>query len=66
MDVDELLDHINGGNDSSISSIDVSEDEEQTTEENTKKRKRDEVDDSEDDMPQTILYVAELGPIPFL
>lgn len=66
MEVDALLEEVIGGNDSSISSIEVSEDEGQAPEENTKKRKRDEIDDEEDEIDDTILYVAELSPIAFL
>ena len=61
MDADELVDQVNGENDSSISSMDVSEDEGQNNDANTKKRKREEEAVEDDEEPERILYVAELG-----
>lgn len=65
-EVDQLLDEVIGENDSSISSMDVSEDESSKPEENTKKRRREEVEEEEDEEHETILYVAELESFAFL
>lgn len=59
MDADELVDHINGDNDSSISSLDVSEDEAPKAEEKSKKRKREEeasIQYDDEPLTETLLY----------
>lgn len=61
MDGDELVDHLIGDNDSSISSLDVSEDEAPKGEEKSKKRKReDETNVQYEDEPltETLLYAS--------
>jgi hypothetical protein len=58
MDADELVDHLVGGLDSSISSMDVSDDEASENLSNAKKRKRPESEheeDQQDEQPELIL-----------
>lgn len=66
---DEILKEVLGESDSSISSLDVSEDEGKSSETNTKKRKRDKQESEpteEADTTDTILYVSIVPTHSFL
>lgn len=66
MDADELADKILADDSSSVSSLDVSEEENNMTESNSKKRKRTEIDQlaQEDDLEEDrIMYVIRIGDL---